>query len=74
MTSRKVRSKLGQYLLDHDIQQKRLVHELGVAQPTVSLWVTGKKAPRVDGALAVVRALEAITGEMLTVDDIWELV
>jgi transcriptional regulator with XRE-family HTH domain len=45
------------YIRDSEISQSELARRLGVSQPTVSDWISGKKTPSGDKVLSLAKEM-----------------
>jgi DNA-binding XRE family transcriptional regulator len=52
--------------LDTDLTQGEIAQAVGVAQPTVALWETGKRVPRGKAALRYAAVLESLEKALAT--------
>ena len=59
--------KLKTYRQANGIRMRMIAESIGVSKPTISLWESGKRTPRLEH----IRAIEKYTNGAVTADD-WE--
>jgi transcriptional regulator with XRE-family HTH domain len=53
------------YIRDSGISQSELARRLGVSQPTVSDWISGKKTPSGDKVLSLAKEMDVTPERVL---------
>lgn len=62
-------TRLGNLLKEQKISQKEIAIYCGVSQPTVSEWVSGKKAPSTDNLAKLSKRLNVTMNYIKGIDD-----